>query len=229
MGKFSWRRAAGRHWLPAIAAAALLAGCGVPSILAEDSPGQGSDGQEPREPPTALHPGLRDCAPTGSDDALTLANADLDAATWSTPEGFTEVTGYFEDNPVEELEWMWVAGSEDLPPNTLNVISVNYYTGLGWNEFADDCEAVPLEAVKERLAQYRGHIGAAELSDPEMIEIDGHPAIHQDLRLEKYDYEGYWLFSSTELLHVYCQWEHAEAETTIRRGCTDLASSITVP
>ncbi len=207
----------------------LLAACGLPeSVVGRDVPG--NQRESPRQPPPQLHPGLRDCAPAGSDDALSLSDADLGSASWSTPEGFHDVSGdYFEDNPVEDLQWLWVAASEDLPAHTLDVISVNYYTGVAWNEFADNCETVPLTAVEEKLAQYRVHIGARALSDPEMIEINGIPAMKQDLRLHSYDYEGYWLFSTKELLHVYCQWESPSAEEIIREGCKDLVGSVEVP
>lgn len=207
----------------------MLTACGMPTLLGGDEGGDGGQRSSPRQPPTELHPGLRDCAPAGSDDSLSLADADLDAAKWSTPTGFNDVTGsYFEDNPVEDLQWMWVGASEELPSGTLDVISINYYTGVSWNEYADNCDAVPLEAVKEKLASYRVQIGAEELSDPEMIEINGYPAMKQDIRLENYDYEGYWLFSTSELLHVYCQWENAEAEPVIRDGCKALIESVKV-
>lgn len=216
--------------LLAAVVALLLSSCALPPILGggEDSR-RGSSQQPPGEMPTALHPALRDCAPAGGEGSLTLADVDLEQATWATPEGFHEVSGYHEDNPVEKLGWIWVAGADDLPPHTLNVISVNYYSDVAWNEFADDCEAVPLEAVKERLAQYRVHIGARELSDPQMTEINGYPAIQQDIGLTDYDYEGYWLFSTSQLLHVYCQWEDPGAEELIRTGCKDLVASLQIP
>lgn len=213
----------------AVVLSVLLAACGLPETLAGEDSQEGA-GDRPREIPTALHPGLRDCAPAGSDDALALSDTDLDAVQWSTPDGFVDVTGeYFEDNPVEDLQWMWVGGSEELPPATLDVISVNYYEGVSWHEFADDCDSVPLTAVNERLAQYRTHIGAQELTEAKMIEIDGYPAMSQDLRLATYDYEGYWLFSTTQLLHVYCQWESASAEAIIRQGCAELVDSLVIP
>lgn len=208
---------------------ALVACSGLGGGLSEETPRRGSSGTQPGEMPTALHPALRDCAPEGSDDTLTLADTDLGQVTWSTPEGFSEVGGYHEDNPVEDIQDMWVAGADSIPPHTLNVISVNSYTNVAWNDFADDCEAVPLDAVAERLARYRAQIGAEELSEAEMVEIDGYPAISQDIRLREYDYEGYWLFSTTQLLHVYCQWEDDGAEQTIRDGCAELVDSLEVP
>jgi len=214
----------------AAAAAAMLTACGLPSALGGGEGGTDGSRDTPREPPTELHPGLRDCAPQGSNDSLSLADSDLEAVTWSTPAGFYDVSSYYhEDNPVEDIGWIWVAAPESLPNRTLDVISVNYYTGVGWNEHTDNCDAVPLEAVKERLSRYRTQIGAKELSEAEMTEINGYPAIKQDLRLNDYDYEGYWLFSTTQLLHVYCQWENPEMESEIRKGCSDLVSSLQVP
>lgn len=219
----------GLHGAVVAGLAVVLTACGLPEAITEGDPEE-LQRDAPRQPPTELHPGLRDCAPAGSDDELSLADADLNGVSWSTPEGFYDVTGnYFEDNPVEDLQWMWVGASEDLPAHTLDVISVNHYSGVAWNEYADNCEAVPLDAVEEKLAQYRVHIGAEELSAPQMVEINGYPAMTQDIRLDTYDYEGYWLFSTDELLHVYCQWESADAEATIRRGCKQLVDSVTVP
>lgn len=223
----SWRRKA----IAGFAAALLLTSCGaVSQILSGDEDPTRSPRSEPREIPTQLHPGLRDCAPQGSDSELHLPRTDLNSVTWKTPDGFVDVSGsYYEDNPVEDLQWVWVAASEKLPPNTLDVISVNYYNNVAWNAYVDECEAVPLTALEERLEKYRNHIGAKPLSEPEMTEINGYPVIKQDLRLDRYDYEGYWFFSVGELVHVYCQWENASAEKEIRRGCKELVSSVTVP
>lgn len=209
----------------------LLASCGAGDLLRPSGPQVDGPGADPsRTPPPELHPGLRDCAPVGSDDTLSLSDADLASVSWSTPDGFFDATSsYIEDNPVEDLQWGWVAGSEDLPAMTLDVISVNYYTGVSWHAYTKDCRAVPLEAVKEKLAQYRTHIGAEPLSEPELITVDGQAGVTQDLRLSLYDYEGYWIFSTDELLHVYCQWENASAEQTIRQGCKELISSLRIP
>lgn len=219
-------------WGAAATAALLVAltACGLPELIEGGGEPAGGARDATREPPKELHPGLRDCKPAGSPDELSLADADLNSVTWSTPDGFYDVTeGYYEDNPVEDLQWMWVAASRELPAHTLDVISVNYYSGVAWNAYADNCEAVPLTAVEERLAQYRVHIGAQPLSDPEMVTINGYPAMKQDIRLDSYDYEGYWLFSTSELLHVYCQWENAAAEAVIREGCGELVESVQVP
>src|SRR5690625_4303781 len=146
----------------------MLTACGLPSALGGGEGGTDGSRDTPREPPTELHPGLRDCAPQGSNDSLSLADSDLEAVTWSTPAGFYDVSSYYhEDNPVEDIGWIWVAAPESLPNRTLDVISVNYYTGVGWNEHTDNCDAVPLEAVKERLSRYRTQIGAKELSEAE--------------------------------------------------------------
>src|SRR5690625_5236655 len=147
----------------------MLTACGLPSTLGGGEDETDGSRDTPRERPTELHPGLRDCAPEGSDDSLSLADSDLEAdcapegsddslsladsdleaATWSTPAGFHDVSSYYhEDNPVEDIGWIWVAAPESLPNRTLDVISVNYYTGVGWNEHTDDCEAVPLVAVE---------------------------------------------------------------------------------
>lgn len=213
-----------------VASAALLASCGVADLLTRESEKGETSSSTTREPPTQLHPALRDCAPAGSDSELSLTDADLNNVSWGTPKDFYDVTGqYVEDNPVEDLQWMWVGGSKHLPPGTLDVISVNYYNNVAWNAYAEDCQSVPLTAVAERLAQYRTHIGAEALSEPEMIEVSGLPAMKQDLRLDRYDYEGYWIFSTDELLHVYCQWENTSAENEIRRGCKSLIESVRVP
>lgn len=220
-----------RGLIGAVLSLLLLTSCGVGDVLRPVLPDWGGpSGDETRTPPPELHPGLRDCAPVGSDDTLGLSDADLGDASWSTPDRFFDVTAsYIEDNPVEDLQWGWVAGSKDLPAMTLDVISISHYTGVSWHAYTKDCQAVPLEAVKEKLAQYRTHIGATPLSDPELITVDGQAAITQDLRLKEYDYEGYWIFSTDELLHVYCQWENSSAEETIRRGCKELVSSVRIP
>lgn len=216
--------------LVGIAALLLVAGCGLPEGLPDFGRGEPEPEYTPKEIPTELHPGLRDCAPEGSTDELSLADANLADASWQTPGGFSDATNsYYEDNPVEDLQWMWAAVPQSVPGFTLDVVSVNYYEGLAWGQYAKDCRSVPLDAVWERLETYRVHIGAEALSDPEMVDINGYPAMKQDLRLPSYDYEGYWLFSVNELLHVYCQWENASAEAVIREGCQELINSVVVP
>lgn len=216
--------------LLALATLLFISACGLPENLPDFGRGAPDPDYTPREIPTELHPGLRDCAPAGSTDELSLADANLAGSSWQTPGGFIDATDrYYEDNPVEDLKWMWAAVPLSVPGFTLDVVSVNYYEGLSWGQYANDCESVPLDAVWERLETYRVHIGAKALSDPEMVEINGYPAMKQDLRLPSYDYEGYWLFSVNELLHVYCQWETASAEQVIREGCQELINSVVVP
>lgn len=217
----------------AAACAVLLAACGV---LGDD----GATGGEPASgehaesggatgsPPATLAPQLLDCG-TGGEEQLTLADTDLTRATWDVPEGFEVTGGYYEDNPVEEnILDMWVARPEgDVP--SLNVLNVVSYDGLQWSQSGEECGAVPLSAVSDRLAHYRRVIGAVPLDEAEMIEVGGHPAMHQSLEVPKYSYEGYWLFSTTQLLHVYCQWTDDSYRDLIVDGCKELVGSIQVP
>lgn len=163
-----------------------------------------------------------------TDESLQLADLDLTRATWATPSGYVEVTTYIEDNPVETIHSTWYAEPTDPPMETLNVIQVVIYTGIDWGDLADDCGRVPLEAVEEKLAEYREQIGAQPLSEATMTEVDGHPAIQQDIGLSEYSYTGYWLFSTDQLLHVYCQWTSEANRPVIERGCDDLVASVSV-
>jgi hypothetical protein len=213
----------------------LLAGCSRPGLGGAD-PGVEPASAGPDEPatmPTEIPSWLLEC---GADkpgrgepaDDLQLADLDLTQARWSTPSGFAVTDGYVEDNPVETVYSTWYAEPTDPPMETLNVLQVVIYTGIDWGDLADDCGRVPLEAVEEKLAQYREQIGAEPLSDAEMTEVAGRPAIHQDIRLARYSYTGYWLFSRTQLLHVYCQWTDDANRGVIERGCDDSVASISV-
>ncbi len=162
------------------------------------------------------------------DDGLMLAEVDLTAATWATPEGFRETSRYFEDNPVENLVTLWVA-EPAADPVRLNVVNTVLYDGLDWGDAADPCGRVPIEAVEERLAGYRDQIGATPIDDAEMLLVDGHPAITQRIELTEYSYVGYWLFSPTQLLHVYCQWTtNPGQQDQIEAACSELIDSVSV-
>lgn len=231
------RRHAG-VWAVAAAGVLALTGCGVFGADEEEPPGTdpsaaGSDGtggpdgsgDRPTVPPQLLECGQDQPA---DDDELQLADVDLTTATWSMPDGFEESFAYVEDNPVEEIDTSWYAVSTDPELPTLNVLNVVVYTGLDWGELADSCGRVPLEAVKERLGQYREQIAAEPLDEAEMTEVAGMPAITQHIGLSSYDYTGYWLFSETQLLHVYCQWTDESAREVIEPACQPLVESVSV-
>ncbi|WP_277050653.1 hypothetical protein [Ruania albidiflava] len=183
----------------------------------------GSD-DHPTIPPQLLECGEKEADP----DELQLADVDLTTATWSMPDGFEESFLYVEDNPVEDVATTWYAVPTDPELPTLNVLNVVLYTGLDWGDLADACGRVPLEAVEEQLARYREHIDAEPLSEAEMTEVAGMPAVTQHIGLASYDYVGYWLFSETQLLHVYCQWTDEAAREVIEPACTPLVESVTV-
>src|SRR5690606_14911215 len=83
---------------------------------------------------------------------------------------------------------------------------------------ADGCGRVPIAAVEEKLARYREQIGAEPLSEARATELAGHPAIRQDIGLDRYFDAGWRLFSSDQLLHLYCQWTpDADREVVERR------------
>ncbi|MPV49929.1 MULTISPECIES: hypothetical protein [unclassified Pseudactinotalea] len=213
----------------ALTAAALLAACGVlpDGGAAGDEAPSGRGGSAAGDPPVTLAPQLQDCG-TGGEDQLTLADTDLTRATWDLPEGFEVTGGYYEDNPVEEnILDLWVAKPVGTVP-TLNVLDVVSYDGLQWTEGGEECGAVPLSAVSDRLAHYRQVIGAVPLDDPELTEVGGYPAMRQSLEVSKYSYEGYWLFSTTQLLHIYCQWTDPAYEEIITDGCAELIASVEV-
>lgn len=207
-----------------------LVGCDQDSGGDEPN-GSGPDGtsatDEDGEPAT-LPPEFLECGdPTSTEeeDGLMLAELNLAEASWSMPDEFTETFSYHEDNPVENLVSLWVAepASDPVP---LNVVNVVIYDGLDWGKSADQCGRVPLEAVEERLAGYRDQIGAEPLDEAEMMTLAGHPAIQQSLRLDEYDYLGYWLFSEDQLLHLYCQWTTEQDQ--ISSGCEQLVDSLVV-
>lgn len=181
--------------------------------------------------PTEIPSWLLECGNDDDkrDETLQLTALDLTAATWSLPAGFQLASGYVEDNPVETLYSEWVAEPTDPPLPGLNVINVVIYTDVDWGDVADGCGRVPLEAVEEKLARYRDQIGAEPLSDAEMTELAGLPAIGQDIGLASYSYTGYWLFSESQLLHLYCQWTDPGYEAAIVSGCDALAASVQVP
>lgn len=180
--------------------------------------------------PTEIPSWLLECGEDDGkrDETLQLADLDLRQATWSTPSGFAESSGYVEDNPVETLHSSWYAVPTDPAQSTLNVIQVVIYVDIDWGDLADGCGRVPLEAVEEKLARYREQIDAEPLSDAEMTELAGHPAIHQDIGLDRYSYTGWWLFSEDQLLHLYCQWTPDGDRAVIERGCDDLVASLQV-
>jgi hypothetical protein len=198
--------------------------------------GDGATSAGTREPgddatmPTEVPSWLLECGQDDKerDEELQLADLDLTTATWSTPAGFAETAGYVEDNPVETLHSAWYAEPTDPPMPTLNVIQVVVYTGLDWDGLADGCGRVPLEAIEEQLARYREQIDAQPLSDAEITTLAGRPAIQQDIGLASYQYTGWWLFSQTQLLHLYCQWTPEGDRAVIERGCDDLAASVQV-
>lgn len=197
---------------------------GEVSEPAGQQPGENAkDGEDATLPPEFLECG--DPSATDEEPGLMLAPLNLTEASWATPPGFTETFAYYEDNPVENLVSMWVAEPESDPVD-LDVVSVVTYDGLDWGDLADRCGRVPVAAVEERLAGYRDHIGAEGLSEPEMTTLDGHPAIEQSLRLEQYDYQGYWLFSEDQLLHLYCQW--TGEQDVIEDACAELVGSLEV-
>ena len=206
----------------------------VACVPGTPGPGGGGDGsppaaQEPATMPTEIPSWLLECGnDKDSDDALKLADLDLTLARWSTPSGFEVVTSYFEENPVETLLSSWYAEPTDPPMPTLNVANVIIYTGVDWGDLADECGRVPLEAVEEKLAQYREQIGAQPLSDARMTEVAGQPAIQQEVGLSEYSYTGYWLFSQTQLLHAYCQWTEPGYRSVLENGCDALVASITI-
>ena len=221
--------------LTVTASLALLAGCAIPGFGDDgtDDPTAGGTPPGPDESatmPTEIPSWLLEC---GSDDKdrdeeLQLADLDLTTATWAMPAGFEVSTGYHEDNPVETIHSTWYAVPTNPPQPTLNVIQVVIYTGIDWGDLADDCGRVPLEAVEEKLARYRDHIGAEPLTDAEMTTLAGHPAIHQDIGLSRYSYTGWWLFSEDQMLHLYCQWTPDGDRAVIERGCDDLVASLQV-
>ncbi|MBK5247835.1 MAG: hypothetical protein JJE50_00170 [Actinomycetales bacterium] len=212
----------------ALVAVLLLAGC----ASGGDDPEVGTPSSTSTQAaaPTgtpSIPPGLLECGKPRDRTDLQLADVDLTTATWSLPSGFSETFSYIEDNPVETISSTWYAEPVDPPLPTLNVLNVIIYTGLNWGDLADDCGRVPIEAVQERLAQYREQINADPLSDATMTTVAGMPAIEQVIGLARYDYHGYWLFSQTRLLHVYCQWTAGNRDA-IEAGCAPLVASVSV-
>lgn len=229
----SVRRRSG--WAGLLAAVALLAGC---QVVGDDG-GGGGDGPatDPSPWPSATMPTevpswLLECGEDKDgerDPSLRLTTLDLTQATWTMPDGFQPASGYSEENPVETMFSEWIAEPTSPALPSLNVINVVIYTGVDWGDLADGCGRVPLSAVEEKLARYREVIDAEPLAEAEMVEVAGLPAIQQDIGLASYDYTGYWLFTETQLLHVYCQWTGASEEPVIRGGCDDLVGSVQVP
>ena len=205
----------------------LLAACVPGTGGTAGGDGSPTGAQEPATMPTEIPSWLLECG-NDKDDSLKLADLDLTQATWSTPSGFVVVTSYYEENPVESVYSAWYAEPTDPVMPTLNVLNVIIYTGVDWGDLADECGRVPLDAVEEKLAQYREQIGAQALSDARMTEVAGQPAITQEIGLSEYSYTGYWLFSESQLFHAYCQWTDPGYRDVIERGCDDLVASVSV-
>lgn len=207
-----------------LAALALIVG------LSACGPGGGDDeaSSGPQEP-TSIDAALLECGEvTDEDPTLQLPDIDLTAATWDMPEGFVETLEYSEDLPVEHISSFWVAEPED-DPTPLNVLTVVVYSELDWGEEIDECGRVPRTAVDSRLEGYHEHNGAEPLTKVSEAEVGSLPALEQQVRLPEYSYEGFWLFSRDQLLHVYCQWTSEEEKTTVLKGCDDLVASVVVP
>lgn len=230
------RRSARAAAATAVTAVLALSGCGVFGGDEESLPGESADagsdsdasassGDRPTVPPQLLECGQDQPA---DDDELQLADVDLTTATWSMPDGFEESFLYVEDNEVETIETTWYAVPTEPELPTLNVLNVVLYTGLDWEDLADSCGRVPLEAVEEQLGRYREQIGAEPLDEAEMTEVAGMPAITQQIGLTEYSYVGYWLFSETQLLHIYCQWTDESAREVIEPACQPLVDSVSV-
>lgn len=224
-----------RGW-GAVAAVAFVVGLAAcdPETADESDAGQEQTEAGTGEPEEArtLPPEFLECGnpdDINEEDGLMLADLDLSQAHWAIPEGFRPASGYIEDNPVETLQDFAVYEPDVDAPLLLNVVSVVRYQGLDWGDAADACGRVPVAAVEERLAGYREAIGAEPMTDAEMTLLAGHPAITQEIALREYEYVGYWLFSPTQLLHLYCQWTPGDGQQdVIRGGCDDLASSLVV-
>lgn len=213
--------------------AALVAGCGA--LGGGGDGGDGTDqpgttgGSTNGDRPTSIDSGLLECGdPDGADPELQLTDVELTDATWDMPEGFTETFLYSEDNPVEHIDSTWTAEPVQ-DPVQLDVLAVVVYGELDWGEEADSCGRVPIEAVERRLEGYAEQIGAQTLSDAQMTEMAGLPAIQQDIQLDLYSYRGYWLFDVDQLMHVYCQWAPGGDQETVLRGCEELVASVEVP
>lgn len=188
--------------------------------------------------PTAIPSALLDCPDAGQEEpadgeqvdpqSLPLPDVDLTAARWDTPDGFAVTSRYYEDNPVEVLDSLWVAEPVSPPLPTLNVINIAIYVEVDWGDLVDACGDLPLELIEAQLAVYRDRIGATELSEPAMTEVAGVPAVEQAIAVSGYRYIGYWIFSPTQMLHLYCQWTDPQYQHTIEAGCNDLRASLQV-
>lgn len=204
----------------ALGAVALLAlgACGTDS----------SDGEDSAEP-TSIDAALLECGEVAETDPIVqLPGIDLAEATWEMPEGFVETFEYSEDLPVEHVETIWVAEPAENPA-TRNVLTIVVYSDLDWGEDVDECGRVPQTAVDGRLVDYVEHTNADPLSEISEVEMGGLPAYEQALALPAYSYEGYWLFSRTQLMHVYCQWTAEAEKERILAACDDLVASVEVP
>lgn len=187
-----------------------------------------ADGESGTEP-TSIDAALLECGEiTETDPTVQLPDIDLSEATWQMPEGFVETFDYSEDLPVEHVDTIWVAEPEK-KPQPRNVLTVVVYSELDWGDDVDECGRVPQTAVADRLEGYVQDNDAEPLTEVSEVEVAGLPAYTQSLSLPAYSYDGYWLFSRTQLMHVYCQWTSEEEKTRIRDGCDDLVASIEVP
>jgi hypothetical protein len=215
-----------------VAAALMVAltGCGVLGGDGADGSGSaGGTGGDVAESHTSIDPALLECGATDDDDAVRqLEDVVLTGATWEMPAGFAETFKYSEDMPVEHIESFWAA-EPATDPVDLNVLAVVVYSELDWGADIDECGRVAQATIDARLARYRDAAGAEPLTELAPLEIAGLPALQQDLALPEYSYRGYWVFSRSQLIHLYCQWTSDAQKERVLTGCDELVSSLVVP
>ncbi|UFU04410.1 hypothetical protein LQF12_07505 [Ruania suaedae] len=234
----------GRRLGTALVLATVLSGCqvlgggpdgpGLPTGPGGTDSPTGTDGTG-QEPPRTIPPQLLECGDPqarekgGDGEQVDLTEiAVASEATWTVPAGYMDADGYYDDLAYETQTFMVTLVPQDPSYDTLDLLGVLGYEGLDWGELARECGEVPVEAMLERVQQYQEALGSQALGEAELTEVAGLPAVTQEMRIPRYDFRGYWLFSQTELLFIGCQWTSPGARTEIIRACEELVAGVQV-
>lgn len=221
-----------RGGLPAVLLVPLLmlAGCSPDSgqdVRASDPPPKEDVADDGDESPVTLPPEFLECGERATEDELALPDVDLTTATWEAPAGFAESFDYVEEYPPADQLEFWVA--EPSPdPVAPNAVAIAIHGDVDWTGIADPCARVPVAAVQDWLAEYHQRNDAQALDEAELTNIAGHPAVTQLRGFPDRTSRAYWLFSQTQVLVIYCQWDRVDLEELIGAACAELVDSVSL-
>ncbi|UFU08099.1 hypothetical protein [Ruania halotolerans] len=181
----------------------------------EQSPPRAGDGaSKPTMPPQ-----LAECG-EGDDKSRT---PELAAATWSTPAGFAQASGYSQIAPIAPTHTDWYLVPEE-PGDGVEVIAVVHYEDVP-ARLSDECGVVDRQAVNHLLEQWRADAGVT-VSDVVWTRVAGADAVQQTEQYPGRDFTvRTTVFVGTgELLTVSCQW--TSRRELMVTGCEEFLASV---